>query len=422
MAITKEKLTSAASALLTILVWTLLAAALVRIAIGEQYQWDLRVFHAAPAALDSGDNPYDNTTPGLDIPPALSYLYPPIVLHVLKPLADLPYSVAHRVWFAVKLLSLAALLVLWHRNFERLNIKWPLMLFFLFAFKSALLRDLTAGNIAIFEQLGLWTGFYLILRQRLYLAGAILALTAQFKLMPVVFLGLLLICGPTRNWKPFVVSAALFSGILALNYLFMPEMSDHYLRALASSNPNLDERGEINPCSLAMLGDAAAVITDLGIPLSATFVNSVYLLYVAVFGAAILLVLFKYADRLSSIDPRLLIYCACALFVLTMPRVKDYTYIILLMPALFVVRNVELRPLLPLLGIFLFLPPAESYVPGMGMSFLRWLQSYSPWILAWFLLYFLWQEIRAALAQTALETPYVKRLRQYQSVAERPYA
>src|SRR5512138_2678310 len=400
MSVMNSKIPRGASAALTIGLWLLIAAALFRIAAGEQYQWDLRVFHAAPAALENGENPYDNTAPGVNIPSTLSYLYPPIVLYVFKPLADLSYSAAHLAWFAIKILALVSLLVLWHRHFERLGGSWPIVLFFLFAFKSTLLRDITAGNIAILEQLGLWTGFYLILKRRPYMAGAILALTAQVKLMPVVFLGLLLICGPTRGWKPFLTSLAIFAGLFSLNYVFMPEMSNHYLQSFASNNPNLDERGEINPCSLAMLRDVAAVISDFGIPMSPSLVNALYFLYAGVFGCAILFVLFKYEDQLRSVDSKLLMYVACVLFALIMPRVKDYTYIILLIPALFVLRRIDVRPLVPVLGILVFLPPTDSYVPGLGNAFISWLQSYMPWIIAWVLLYYLAREIwRAGTAR-----------------------
>jgi len=423
MLVTKERLTARASAFFTVAVWALIAAVLVRIAIGEQYQWDLRVFHAAPAALENGVNPYEKNSPALAIPPALSYLYPPLLLYVFKPLSNLPYSTAHLLWFVLKLGALGALLLLWHRHFERLHVKWPLALFFLFAFKSALLRDITAGNIAIFEQLGLWAAFYCILIQRPYVAGAIIAVTAQAKLMPVVFLGLLLICGPARSWRPFVASLALFTVLLALNYVLMPEMSEQYLRALGSSNPNLDERGEINPCSLAMLRDAAAFLASLGVPLTATFVNSVYLLYVAAVGIAVLFAWLKYKERLSSVDPKLLIYFACVLFTLTMPRVKDYTYILLLIPTLFVIRHVKIGPSVPLLAVFLFLPPSvESYVPGLGMSFLRWLQAYSPWIIAWFLLPFLWEEIRRAAVRPLPVASREDSLDFRQPLAERPCA
>lgn len=388
------------SKILTVLVWMIVAIAIARIGMGEKhFQWDFRVFHAAPVVLESGGNPYDNSTSHLDIPSSLSYLYPPILLHALKPLTKLSFSTAYLVWFAIKLAALVLLLRLWHRHFERLNFGWPMVLFLTLAFNSAILRDLTAGNVATLEQLGLWTGFYCLIRKRPYLAGAIIAVTAQIKLMPVVFLGLLLFVGPAREWKPLFASLGIFFGLLLLNYLFMPEMTAHYIESFGSSNPNLDERGEINPSSLAMLRDIAAVANDAGVPIGDSLIRAAYLLYVGLLTAGVLWVLVRYSDHLHSIDLKWLIYCGCVLFVLVMPRVKDYTYMALLMPALFVLRHAGPGPMVPLLGVLLFLPPTDSYVPGLGNSFVTWVQSYMDWFIAWFMLYFVAQAILSSAQQ-----------------------
>jgi hypothetical protein len=75
------------------------------IGINGNNQWDFRV-----ATLFTGDNPYDVTNPNLGYPKGLSYLYPPLVLYVLKPLSELPYSTASSIWFALKLLALFVLI------------------------------------------------------------------------------------------------------------------------------------------------------------------------------------------------------------------------------------------------------------------------------------------------------------------------
>lgn len=380
--------------------WLVLFAALVRIGIGhEAYQWDFRVFHAAPAVLEIGGNPYDKSTPGLDIPSTLSYLYPPIVLYVFKPLADLPFSTAYVIFYLIKLAALTLLIRLWHKHFQPLDAQWLVALFFIFAFNSAILRDLTAGNIAIIEQLALWTAFYCILRDRLYLAGAIIAVVAQFKLMPVVLIGLLLLVSPSRGIKPFFASVAIFVAIFALNFVFLPEMTWQYIASFGGEGPNLDERGEINPSSLAMLRDVTAVALHMGFPVNSLITMVLYFLYVGSIGILVLWAARKYRNEIRPVDPRLLIYCGCALFVLVMPRVKDYTYIILLMPTLAVLRGAAWRTTVPLLGVLLFLPSTDPYVSGLGNSFATWLRSYASWIVAWGVLYYLVQMIISSLRQ-----------------------
>jgi Glycosyltransferase family 87 len=146
-------------------------------------QWDFRVLYAAPATLFTGDNPYDVTNPNLGYPKGLSYLYPPLVLYVLKPLSELPYSTASSIWFALKLLALFVLIRLWDLHFDRLASSRPAILFLAFGLNAPVFKDLAAGNISIFGQLGIWFGFLLLLRDRPYSGDLILAFTAQFKLV-----------------------------------------------------------------------------------------------------------------------------------------------------------------------------------------------------------------------------------------------
>lgn len=350
------------------------------------YQWDFRVYHAAPAALDSGSNPYDKMAQPA-IPEKLSYLYPPLALYAFLPFSVLPFEIAYLCWFSLKLLALALLLRLWHRHFEPLDSSVLVLAFLTFGFNAAILRDMTSGNIAIFEQLGLWTAFYLIVKGRPYSAAAIIALVAQFKLMPVVFLGLLPFVGPARGWKPLLAGAGIFAGVLSLNFLLMPQMTSHYLDSFGAVNPNLDERGEVNPSTLALLRDIADLASKSGVATPAWLANAAFLLFVAGIAIMLLWALRRYAAKIASMDSRWLIYVGCLLYILTMPRVKDYTYIILLVPALFALRRVTCRPLVPALILLLFLPATDSYVPGFG-SFIPWLQSYVPWLAACCLLYF----------------------------------
>jgi Glycosyltransferase family 87 len=370
--------------MLAVLACVIPALSLVMIAIGpDLHQRDLRVFHACSAALEGGINPYDKVeAASIGIPPAVSYLYPPLVLHAFRPLHALDYQTAYLAWLAVKLLALALLLRLWSRHFETLPFSWPIVLFMALGFNAAILRDLATGNMAVLEQLGLWTGFYFLVRNRPFAAGAIIALTAQFKLMPVVFLALLLVIGPAPRWKPFAASLGLFFGLLALNALVMPEMTDHYVASFASANPNLDERGEIHPSSLAMIRDVFAFAGSRGVALPTSLPVLVYLTYVAVLGSALLWALWRYRRELAEQDPRPLIYLACIVYMLTMPRVKDYTYIILLIPALFVFRQIRPGPFVPLLGVLVFMPPAMTYVPALGRHAIAWAHSYLPWLIA----------------------------------------
>jgi Glycosyltransferase family 87 len=359
----------------------------------RHYEWDFRIFHNAPTALDTGDNPYDGTNPRLHYPDELPYLYPPITLYAFDPLSKFSERTARAAWLAAKLLALAALLLLWHRHFEALNVSVPLVLFLALWYNASLLRDFAAGNIAVFEQLGIWLGFYFLVQNRPYVAGLILAATAQFKLVPVVFLGTLLFVGPPARWKPFATSVAAFGGLFSLNYLLTPHLMTQYLAALSGGSPNMDERGEADPSALALIRDVTEAAASWGLPVGHSAANVTYVVYVAVCAFVLLWFVRKNATTLINRDPRWMIYCACVVYVLTMPRVKDYSYIVLLLPSLFLIRQINMGRIqaawsVPALAVLMFMPGRQSYVPGL-QTLLPWVQSYLPWLIGWGLLYYL---------------------------------
>lgn len=383
--------TARASSAFSAFVWLLLAVYVLVLFTGD-YQWDFYVFHAAPIALERGINPYGMPSPIPGIPHGWCYLYPPVLLYVFEPLRSVSLGTAMALWLCSKLVALACLLRLWHLHFERLSFAWPTVLFLVLGFNSTILLDLTAGNIAIFEELGLWTAFLLILRGRPYVAGLIIAVLAQFKLAPVLFLGLLPLVGPARSWKPLFTSAAVFTGLVALNPLLLPEMTNQFLASFSSVNPNMDEKGQINPSTLSFMRNIVDIGAQQGVPLPRVLADISYLAVVASLAAGVLWLLLKHGDRLRNADQRWLIYLGCILFALVAPRMKDYTYVLLLIPALHVVRHAGAQAMVPLVGVMALLPGTWSYVPGIKVIFPQ-LHAYLSWFTAWVLLYFVVRQI-----------------------------
>ena len=203
---------------------------------------------------------------------------------------------------------------------------------------------------------------------------------------------MLLFVGPPGRWKPFAASIAAFLGLFSLNFALAPQLTTEYFRVLTSADPSLDERGELGPSALALFRDVADGLSSSGLHVSHWVPNVVYLAYVAAFALAILWMARKYSVVLASRDPRWMIYLGCVVYVLTMPRIKDYSYIILLIPSLFMIRQIILgtvRPALlaPLVAVLMFIPARDSYVPALA-TLLPWVQSYLPWMVAWWMLYY----------------------------------
>ena len=371
--------------------WLILAICVFFVAHSNQDQWDFRVFHSAAQALNSGASPYYAAHPNPLMPSGLSYLYPPVALYAFQPLSGLSFDVARLVWLAMKVLALFVLIRLWHRNFEPLDAYW--FVFLTMAYNSTLLRDLVAGNISLFEQLGMWFGFYLLLKRRPLLAGVVIAAVAQFKLIPVLFLGTLLFIRPTRSWAPFGVALVAFGAIFSLNFLLTPGSMTEYIHSFATANPNLDERGVVNPSSLALIRDLAAIAVKRGLPVDRTITNAIYAAYIALVGLIFVWIPRKSLVELADKDPRLAIYYFCVLYALIVPRMKDYSYILLLMPSLYVVREVSrgtLKPrlMVPLVGVLMLVQTNTSIVPVLK-SALPLISGYMPWIATWFVLYYL---------------------------------
>lgn len=359
-----------------------LANFVLRVALDPGLQWDFRVYHSAPTALTNGMNPYGTGGGGFDYR-GLAFLYPPITLYVLEPLTLLSYRSGLLAFLTLKLAALAALLIVWHRNFEPLSPAWPTVLFLAYAFNAPILKDIEAGNIAVFEQLGLWLAFAFMLRDRPYMAGAILAVIAQFKLMPILFLGLLLIAYPQPRWKPFWISLGLFVVLLASNAVLLPDMTRQFIDMFGANVPHLDERGSINPSSLALVRDATDELTRLGFPVGRTAANLTFVAIIGLIGAPAMWLVWARQDVVRR-DPKWAIYVACTIFAIATPRMKDYSYILLLIPALHVAQgfldgklsHASLFPLVLLVAL-----------PYIG--FIRGLVPYIPLLSAWFLLYYL---------------------------------
>jgi len=373
---------------ITIVVWLGLAACLYSIASDYHYQWDFHVYYTAAREFAAGRAPYVPVYPHpWNRTEVLLYNYSPLTLYAFQWTVPLSLEVAKWVWLGIKLVGLALLLRLWHANFEKLNAGWAVVLFLVLGFNSALLRDFTAGNISTLEQLGLWLGFGLFTRGRLYAAALVLACVAQFKFLPIVFLTLFLVNRPRDGWKPFALGCITFVAMFALNLLTGVRLFHDYIQHFADPLNEFDSRGVTNPSSLALFRDLMdATSYTNGLPDNVAAGTRIYVLYLILVVLLLIWAVWKRWDRLRTADPKLLVYFACALFTIVSPRLKDYSYILMLIPALFVVRDLGTRGLrtdylLLGLGLMAFGQPQQSLVPGLELL-IYMLQAYLPLFLA----------------------------------------
>jgi hypothetical protein len=369
---------------MTIAVWLGLFVCVYSMATDNLAQWDFNVYYSAAHALAAGETPYRPIHPHPGLSGDLIFQYPPLTTYLFYWTNLFSLASAKLVWLGLKLVAVGVLAWIWRRDFERVDATWTIALFIAIGFNATLLKDFVTGNISTLEQVGIWLGFSMLVRGRPYAAAALLAFVAQFKLLPVAFLVLIPLVRPRDGWKAFLLGCGLFVGLLGLNFVLSPGLTHDYLSQFTNANVRMDDRGINNPSSLALFRD----IIDLtawvpGLSYNRDAGTRVYLFYIA----ALLLILIRATSgrvqRVLNSDPRLIVYCGCALFAVAMPRMKDYSYILMLIPALFVIRDLRGRSegmkdfMMIALGLMILAQPQQTNVPGLQVL-IYMLQAYLP--------------------------------------------
>jgi hypothetical protein len=345
-----------------------------------QYQYDLSAYYYGPLVMKLGGNPYDRTALQKIAGSAVQwFVYPPITIHLFRPLSLVPYPVAYYAWLVLKLAALAALLGLWRRRFIGEQQFPAFTALCAFGFGSSLVRDLNAGNISIFEQLALWVGIAALLDGRAMAFGLVVALVGQFKLLPLGLLVLLIL--PRPRWKALAGSAGVAGLLLGLNLVVYPGLTGEFLR----SATGIDQRGENNPASLAVVRDLIDTLT--GFNTAHTFADEwSYLLFVVCLAGATLWGVLGRAHPEDRESDRLVIGFICTAFGLAVPRFKLYSYLLLLVPTWLLLAGTRNRVVLGLGVVALavssnyvvdLLPPLGGYWPLLSA------------LVLWFL--FLWE-------------------------------
>jgi hypothetical protein len=286
------------------------------------YQWDVMVYWWSGRAFAHGASPYG---PIPQQPEYLHFVYPPLVAALFAPLSVLNVAAMKVLWLVLKLAAFVATVRLWRKRIGVEQDAVPALFYFTFAFGSAVLVDVTSGNIAIFEQLLLWLGFAALLSRRWWTFATLVVVAAQAKLTPVFFLGLLLVIDERPRWSPFIGGSLLFVLGLGANALLLPGQTREFLASITA----LGERGWGDPSTLGVMEDLVDQLRGLRLPLPAV---TAHLLYLAAFATVFWLTVRWWRARRAAgtSDPLLVVLVTLAVYALVMPRMKDYSYVALL--------------------------------------------------------------------------------------------
>jgi hypothetical protein len=356
----------------------------------DQLQWDFKTYYYAGVAYSQGMDPYPlsslSSVAGQEI--GFPFAYPPYTLPIFRIFSMwFEYDTAYAINLGLKILALALLVRLWHREFLSSEHKHWFPIVLVLGFSGAVYLDLISGNISIYEQLGIWAAFAALKHGKVLSFSILIAVVACFKITPILFLASPFLLN--KRWKEPVL---VFSGWLLLqvvSYTLQPVYFGNFLQ-LASK---LDERMPHNPSTLAVIRDLIEGLQQRGIMVP-DWISMV------LFGVIVLLVgwLTWKRVRQTGVDWNLRLYLMCLGYALILPRFKNYSFVLLLVPALvFLVRLIkEGQPL----GMLLVILSVSFPIPfGLSPSSSNLFWGYYPILLTALIWYFALQSLGSHVAE-----------------------
>ena len=346
----------------------------------DVYQWDFRTHREAGKLFASGSNPYD---PDILFPKAQTrflYTYPPVTLFFYRLFAMTDYDSAFHIFLILKCILLIGLVYFWKKEFLKKDADPFFFLFCILAFNSAVFLDLIAGNINLVEQVFLWLAFSFYLRRRYLLFCLFVLLGASFKMTPVFFLILLLLCDDQKKYKYFLGSAGVFCAYLLVQYIIVPDFFSEFIRNALTV---VSEKGVVVPATSKLIGDvlqSLAKISGVAVPggiQTAVFgivaAGAIYLTYRA----------YIRLDRIDRADKEMItVFLVCLLYALIHPRFKDYAYMLLIVPSYYIIKHTRFTQMAPFLFI-LFVLSSDRLILPAASALMAFMWKYYPLLVAW---------------------------------------
>jgi hypothetical protein len=307
----------------------------------DQYQWDLRASHRAARLIARGMTPYSDSNmravamgePG-QVP---RFVYPPVVLLLSRPLARFPWETVYRYGLAAKVLILLWLVGLWTRRFIGTHELGYFGLFMVFALGGTLFAELRMGSVGLLEVALLWGGFAYLTSGKILRACVLIVAGACFRFMPIVFLGLLPFY--SAHW-PTLVAILGIGVFVALQLASAAALAIPFGEFIRYAGLLSDEPGAYNPSSLSLCRDLIQLLQNyLHSPLPPWAP-------LACWGGFVVLVLlvsalagWGLAHRTDGQRDERIIVLACLTYGLVVPRLKDFGFVLLLVPTYLALRR-----------------------------------------------------------------------------------
>lgn len=330
------------------------------------FQWDFFVFYDAARSWQLKVNPYELSElakQGVQTVATCKFTYLPLTIPIFLPFTFLSPAIAAGVWMMVKISFFA--LFLWASRevyrFKYNRVEDVLLL--LMGFNATLMWDFTSGNISIVLYALLWLGIYFLKRNRTVLAGVLIALSAFVKIQPIAVLALALVYGDRSKWKTIVVGFLSLALFWAANYYFSPGSFQEFL---AAAFHRIDaEHGILSPSALALAQDLLGQVQKISILTGVSgylsgLTTFLYLVIVVAISVPSLWVLWLNKSK-KIFNENEILSLFLLTYILVIPRVKSYDFILLLPVAAFLLARRKEKSFL----YFLLLTPVIFQTNGV---------------------------------------------------------
>lgn len=309
--------------------WACFAGGALRVVLGPESrrpQGDLLAYHAAGRVLTEGGSPHDFEalrTRGASTP----FVYPPLAWPFARAVAAFDWPTAQRGFLALKLLALLGLALLWRSWLEGRPLVFATTLALgLFGFRLALRVELSTGNVALFEALGLWSAIVLA-RRHPSIALLPLGLGAHWKLVPLSALPVL-----SRRWTELRAMAPgllVLAVVLGASVASAPDGWRRFLEVATTLEEGPPQNATLVVLTQHLLGRGPVAI-------------GLWLLFAA--GVAWLTLTQRHRPDVEWVPLALLAWA------LVLPRFKDYAFVALL-PAAAEALSVAVKRWWPVAGL-----------------------------------------------------------------------
>ena len=347
----------------------------------DQYQWDFRTHRKAAEIFVSGSDPYDPDVLINKKDANFLYTYPPVTLGFYWLFTLTSYETSFHIFLFAKCILLIGLIVFWKWAFLRQEGDSLFYLFSLLAFNCSVFADLIAGNINLVEQILLWAAFFFYLKRRLVLFCVFMLLAASFKMTPIFFLVLLLICDHEKKYIYLVGAGSIFLTYLLVQYLILPDMFTGFIRNALTV---VGESGVVGPSTEKFVKEIFRMIAKMFGPVSPALITTVVIglaaIVVFLSGRACLLLKRGLTDHED--NQKIILFIVCLVYALIHPRFKDYAYMLLIVPSYYIMKNIRYTKAFPFIFIFAILASPHLMLPGIDiLSSIMW--RYFPLIIAY---------------------------------------